>query len=159
MHFSFGEHLSGSIPSTGHRWRPTRQPIVLSEWHPAAPHREVFTTVMNWTSQNPVRYNGRTYGQKDNEFRRFLDLPARIAPTVLEVAVNKGKTRRTPRELLAHKGWRVVDPDVVCPDLDGYRRYIECSKAEWSVAKNGYVAGGRGGSAAALRVTSPPAAP
>jgi hypothetical protein len=30
---------------------------------------------------------------------------------------------------------------VVCPDLDGYRRYVETSKAEWSVAKNGYVAG------------------
>ena len=29
----------------------------------------------------------------------------------------------------------------VCPDLDTYRQYIESSKAEWSVAKNGYVLG------------------
>jgi hypothetical protein len=33
----------------------------------------------------------------------------------------------------------VVDPAVVCPDLDSYRDYIESSKGEWSVAKNAYV--------------------
>lgn len=56
-----------------------------------------------------------------------------------------GKTRRTPRNLLAHKGWRLVDPNVVCPDIDSYRRYIETSFAEWSIAKNGYVVAGRSG--------------
>jgi len=39
------------------------------------------------------------------------------------------------------KGWRVVDPEKVCPDLDSYRSYIKSSAAEWSVAKNGYVSG------------------
>ena len=29
----------------------------------------------------------------------------------------------------------------MCPDFDSYRQYIESSKAEWSVAKNGYVVG------------------
>jgi hypothetical protein len=96
---------------------------------------------MNWTSYKPVVYGNRSYGQKDLEFVRFQDLPRLIAPTALEVAVNAGKTRRTPRHLLAHKGWRVVDPAKVCPDLDSYRDYIEASKAEWSVAKNGYVVG------------------
>jgi hypothetical protein len=99
---------------------------------------------MNWTSYNPVVYNGQTYGQKDIEFMRFLELPAQVASTVLEIAVNEGKTRRTPRALLAHKGWQVVDPAVVCPDLDSYRQYIESSQAEWSVAKNGYVVGQAG---------------
>jgi hypothetical protein len=75
---------------------------------------------------------------------RFRELPSLVAPTVLEIAVNAGKTRRTPRQLLAHKGWRVVDPAEVCPDLDTYRQYIESSKAEWSVAKNGYVVGQAG---------------
>jgi hypothetical protein len=32
----------------------------------------------------------------------------------------------------------------VCPDFDSYRQYIESSKAEWSVAKNGYVVGQAG---------------
>ena len=86
-------------------------------------------------------YNGQTYGQKDVEFKRFLELPSRVSPTVLEIAVNIGKTRRTPHALIAHKGWRVVDPDNVCSDLDSYRKHIESSRAEWSVAKNGYVLG------------------
>jgi hypothetical protein len=144
VQFSFGERVSDFVPETGRRWRPTRQPVVLSEWRPAAPYRDVFTTVMNWTSYNPVVYDGRTYGQKDVEFMRFLELPRQVAPTVLEIAVNEGKTRRTPRALLAHKGWRVVDPMLVCPDLDRYRQYVESSKAEWSVAKNGYVVGQAG---------------
>jgi len=101
----------------------------------------VFTTVMNWTSYKPVVYGNQSYGQKDVEFRRFHDLPSLVAPAILELAVNTGKTRRTPRALLAHKGWHVVDPAEVCPDFDSYRRYLETSKAEWSVAKNGYVLG------------------
>jgi hypothetical protein len=141
VHFSFGECLSTAVPVTGHHWRPTRQPIVLSEWRPTTPYREVFTTVMNWTSYKPVVYGNQSYGQKDLEFMRFRELPNLVAPTVLEIAVNAGKTRRTPRQLLAHRGWRVVDPAEVCPDLDTYRQYIESSKAEWSVAKNGYVLG------------------
>ncbi|RPJ27129.1 MAG: glycosyltransferase family 1 protein [Planctomycetaceae bacterium] len=141
VQFSFGACLSAAVPDTGHRWRPTRQPIVLSEWHPEIPQREAFTTVMNWTSYKPVVYGNQSYGQKDVEFMRFRELPSLVTPTVLEIAVNAGKTRRTPRQLLAHKGWRVVDPAEVCPDLDTYRLYIESSKAEWSVAKNGYVMG------------------
>lgn len=141
VQFSFGECLSAQVPETGHQWRPTRQPIVLSEWRPEKPFREVFTTVMNWTSYKPVVYRNQTFGQKDLEFMRFRELPSLIAPTVLEIAVNAGKTRRTPRQLLAHKGWRVVDPAEVCPDLDTYRDYIESSKGEWSIAKNGYVGG------------------
>src|SRR5262249_53597607 len=51
-HFSFGECLASaeSVPVTGHRWRPTRQPILLWEWKPAEPRREIYTTVMSWTS-------------------------------------------------------------------------------------------------------------
>jgi hypothetical protein len=139
VHFSFGECLSEHVPATGHNWRPTRQPIVLSEWHASTPRRDVFTTVMNWTSYKPLEHEGRTYGQKDVEFERFLDLPQRVRPTALEIAVGAGKTRRPPRELLVHKGWRLVDPGDVCPDPQRYRDYIERSMAEWSVAKNGYV--------------------
>ncbi len=145
VHFSFGERFSETAPATGYYWRPTRQPITLSEWRPAQPRRDVFTTVMNWTaSKNPLVYDGQTYGQKDVEFVRFLDLPGRVAPAVLEIAVNPGKRRQAPLDLLASKGWRVVDPENVCLDLDSYRRYIESSLAEWSVAKNGYVQGRSG---------------
>lgn len=142
--FSYGECFPEAVPTTGRRWRPIRKPTVLSEWRPSMPHRDVFTTVMNWTSYKDVTYRGQSYGQKDIEFKRFIDLPRRVAPTVLEIAINEGKTRRTPHSLLTHKGWRVVDPAKVCPDMDSYRSYIESSMAEWSVAKHGYVLGQAG---------------
>lgn len=145
VHFTMGERLGASGPSTGHRWIPTRQPVLLGEWHPSAPRREVFTTVMNWRARSrPAVHDGRVYGQKDLELIRFLDLPARVAPIVLEVAANAGRGRQAPHELLRGRGWRVVDPEVRCLDLESYRRYIESSMAEWSVAKHGYVAGQAG---------------
>ncbi len=139
--FSFGESLSIAIPSTGHTWNPTRQPIVLAEWRPSSAHREVFTTVMNWSSFKEIQYQGRTYGQKDIEFERFIELPRKLPDIYLEIAVNAGKSRRTPRHRLRQQGWHVVDPEEVCADLSQYRSYIESSKAEWSVAKQGYVVG------------------
>ena len=142
-HFSFGERLSAA-PATGYCWRPTRQPIVVDAWSTPTPRRGALTTVMNWTSYQDVVYAGRHYGQKDVEFMRFLTLPSLVAPTELELAVNLGNTRHTPRALLQQHGWRLVDPDQVCPDLDSYRHYIQRSRAEWSVAKNAYVAGETG---------------
>lgn len=144
IQFSFGECLADQGLDTAHAWHPTRQPVVLSEWHPGQPCRDVFTTVMNWTSYKPVSFDGKTYGQKDIEFERFIGLPELVGDTGLEIAVNAGKTRRTPREKLVRHGWQVVDPDQVCPDLESYRSYIESSKAEWSAAKNGYVKGQSG---------------
>ena len=163
VHFSFGEHLSEAVPSTGHRWRATRTPIVLSEWRPAMPRREVFTTVMHWTSYKPLRHGRARYGQKDAEFQRFIELPRKVHPTSIEVALRTAqhlnwqtndrslppavcavihdRAHWTPSDLLASLGWHVVDPLQVCPDLESYRTYIESSKAEWSVAKHGYVRG------------------
>lgn len=142
--FSFGECLPGTLPSTGYEWRPTRQPVVLSEWTHEMPHREKYTTVMNWTSYEGVEFRGQTYGQKNSELMRFIDLPERVAPVTLELAVNEGKTEHPPREMMRSNGWSVVDPDEVCPDMDSYREYIQTSKGEWSIAKNGYVRGQTG---------------
>lgn len=144
VHFTYAENPDHAMPATGHRWLPTRAPVVLSEWQCGLPHREVFTTIMNWTSYNPVTFNGITYGQKDIEFRRFLDLPSLVRPAIIELAVAPGKNEKTPFDLLKHKGWHTVDPNEVCPDLDSLRNYTQSSKAEWSVAKHGYVAGRSG---------------
>jgi hypothetical protein len=146
IHFSYAECLSSEfVPPTGHRWVPTRAPIVLSEWPPSGPPaRDVFTTIMNWTSYNAETYGGKTFGQKDVEFQRFLDLPSLVAPTVLELAIGAGKNDPTPYEVLRGKGWQLVDPLEVCHDLDSMRIYTTSSKAEWSIAKHGYVAGRSG---------------
>ncbi len=119
---------------------------------------------MSWTSYRPLRYAGQNFGQKDVELRRFLELPARVRPTVLEIALNPTQhvdweveprapssgdgagesPRSTAGDLLSRMGWRVADAARVGCDLDGYRHYIQSSKAEWSVAKNGYVRGQAG---------------
>jgi hypothetical protein len=166
VHFTVGECLGEGLPDTGHRWYSTKHPIVLSEWLSSVPHQNTFTTVMNWTSYKPITYRGRMYGQKDAEFVKFMTLPQKIHPTSLEVALPKLHHARwqsnyedvsarvraliendqqwTPHDVLAQLGWRVVDATNVCRDFTSYRRYIQTSKGEWSVAKNGYVNGRSG---------------
>jgi hypothetical protein len=162
VHFTFGEELKAPVPATRHRWMPTRQPIVLSEWVPHGHPRDVFTTVMNWASYKPLRYGGRLFGQKDVEFERFLELPRKVTPTTLEVALgptrhvdweSRGRSDQRERDVLEvggstapearlrQAGWRVVDAMDVCSHPDAYRAYIESSKAELTIAKNGYVVG------------------
>lgn len=155
IHFSFGESLGAPAPATVQEWRATRQPVVLSEWEPLPVRRDVYTTVMNWTSYAPLEYAGRSYGQKDVEFRRFLSLPKAVEPATLEVALGGTRHRtwespapddseiehRSPREILKEAGWEVVDAHQVGADLDGYRDYVRSSRAEWTVAKNAYVQG------------------
>ncbi len=142
--FSFAENPSHNIPCSGDTWLPTRQPIVLDEWQPATSHRDCFTTVMNWTSYDSLEYNEEIYGQKDEEFKTYIDLPASLPEGTLELAVNEGKTNRTPRERLEAAGWKLVSPAEVCADMHSYRDYIRHSRAEWSVAKQGYVKGRSG---------------
>ena len=166
VHFSVGECLDQTMPTGGYLWRATKHPIVLSEWRTSSPQRDVFTTVMNWTSYPPLTFRGQNYGQKDAEFMRFLELPNKATPVSIEVALSRtyevtwqsdyqglppsivehlsNGMDWTPSDLLTHAGWRVVDAAEVCGDFRGYRQYIQCSKAEWSVAKNGYVKGQTG---------------
>jgi hypothetical protein len=151
-YFSFGELMQ---PVGHYHWQPTRQPIVLSEWTTPSDPGPAYTTVMSWASYKPLRYGGRRYGQKDVEFRRFLDLP-RTAPQVrFEVALNATQNvtwefapaqirRVRPQDLLWESGWHVVDAHAACADLDAYRAFVQGSRAEWSVAKNGYVTAATG---------------
>ncbi len=149
VHFSFGESLGDSVPKTRYRWHATRQPIVLSEWLPTRDRREAFTTVMSLTSYRPLRFHGRTYGQKDLEFSRYVALAGTVPRAQLEVALGSvhHKNWQTstwggePSDVLRRSGWRLVDAGRACAGLDSYRDYVRSSKAEWSVAKGGYVAG------------------
>ncbi len=144
VQFTFGECLSERVPSTGHHWRPTRQPVLLDQWKSTESTRRTYTTVMNWTSYKDIEFNGARYGQKDRQMLEVLDLPGRIGDVHIELAIASGKTRRPPINRLRHHGWLVVDPDEVCNGFDSYRDYIQQSRGEWSVAKHGYVAGRTG---------------
>ncbi len=142
FHFTFAENINGAdcrVPQAGFHWRPTRQPVVL-DWFPAATEapRDVFTTVMNWTSYKPCEYAGETWGQKDVEFEKFMTLPADAAQK-FEIACGKGPGHKRPTERLQQNGWNIIEPDVHLPDPWKYREYLRRSKAEWSIAKEGYV--------------------
>jgi hypothetical protein len=140
--FTYAENIGQPdcrIPMLGLKWRTTRQPVVLDWWQPATePPRDVFTTVMNWTSYKGCEYEGQTWGQKDVEFVKFVDLPGRVAQK-FEIAMGMGPGMKRPTEMLRAKGWAIVEPSERLPDPWTYRDYLRGSKAEWSVAKEGYV--------------------
>jgi hypothetical protein len=141
-HFSFGLNIGKpgcKVPACGLTWHPTVQPVDIARW--AGPEESgsgAWTTVMNWSSYKPKEFEGETYGQKDSEFLKFVDLPEKTRePFVLAMGQGVGKSR--PTELLTAKGWKIVEPDEVLPDFTSYHSFLKNSKAEWSVAKNGYV--------------------
>ncbi len=137
--FTFGENVRRegcSVPDDGFPWQPTRQPIVMDRW-PATPSNPAgrFTTVMQWDSYPAREFAGRHFGMKSESFSAYLELPAQSRES-LELAVGGAAV---PRELLQAKGWRVRDPRPVTRDLWSYRRFIQESKGEFTVAKHGYV--------------------
>jgi hypothetical protein len=141
-HFTFAENMGAPdcrVPQAGLHWIPTRQPVVLDWWNAnAKTPRNVFTTVMNWVSYNSCQYKGETWGQKDVEFMKFLDLPQRTVQK-LEIAMGMGPGMKRPTEMLQQKGWQIIEPAEHLPDPWTYREYLRQSKGEWSVAKEAYV--------------------
>jgi hypothetical protein len=134
-YFSFGENIqtTASIPDDGFPWRPTRQPIVLSSWPMTRGSADgKYTTVMQWNSYAPVVHGGRSYGMKSMSFAPFIDLPRR-AGRCFELAIGN------PPDELASAGWLVTNPFDVTRDPWTYQDYLMQSKAEFSVAKQGYV--------------------
>ena len=136
--FTFGEnigHSSCAVPDDGFPWQPTRPPIHLPQW-PISPRPSAdrFTTVMQWQSYSPVEHAGTTYGLKGDSFEPFIDLPSTTS-AVLELAVGGS---HVPRERLARHRWALHDALDASRDLDAYRRYIQGSTAELSVAKHAY---------------------
>jgi len=140
-HLTFAENLFGAdclLPRTDLRYIPTRQPVVLDFWHPAAvPPGERFTTIAKWKksrSQRVIRLNGDTYHwSKDLEFARFLELPRRTRQPI-ELALATIPAEDVLK--LQQHGWQVADAAVISRSLDEYRRYVHQSRGEFTVAKD-----------------------
>ena len=133
--FSFGANVNGraSLPNDGFNWIPTRQPIALESWPvTAGPKHGSFTTVMQWESYPPAHYGGRVFGTKSMSFKPYEDLP-RKTTSHLELAVGN------PASHLSAHGWKLSNPLEVARDIWSYQSFIKRSKAEFSVAKHGYV--------------------
>ncbi|MFM9058047.1 MAG: hypothetical protein ACKOSQ_02780 [Planctomycetaceae bacterium] len=146
-YFTIGENIGTPgcpIPTGGLPWKPTRQPLLLDHWPavcsgglPADASRR-FTTIAGWRCGfGPVAWDGVTYGLKLHEFRRMLDVPGRVAAT-FEIALDIHDGDARDRESLTAHGWRLVPPATAAGNPDAFRRYIQGSAAEFSVAQGVY---------------------
>jgi hypothetical protein len=142
--FTVGENVGTpdcSIPTAGIPWRPINQPVLLDHWPVRTVDRGAnrFTTVASWRGPyGPVSLEGHALGLKVHEFRRFVDLP-RLAAGDFEIALDIHPAEETDLALLHDRGWRVVDPKRAAGTPDLFRRYIQQSGAEFSVAQGVYV--------------------
>lgn len=131
--FTFGANIGTpacDVPTSGLTWHPTWQPVLTELWRTDAPPcRDRYTSVMTWRTESFTDVDGN----KDREFARFLDVPARTSAR-FQLAVNG------PMELLAEHGWSPVDGMSVSRSPDDYRDFIQGSRAEFGVAKHAYVA-------------------
>lgn len=137
---SYGEnygHADCGVPLNGYRFLPTRQPIDLELWPMALDVRaRYFTTIGNYRQdETDVEWNGSVYHwSKHHEWERFLELPSRTAQR-FELALSGFAPGDSTR--LREHGWRLVSPLPMSLDAFGaYRRYISCSRGEFTVAKD-----------------------
>ncbi len=142
-YFSVGENIGTpgcSVPTGDIAWRPIRQPVVMDEW-PASRHDGPvrFTTVASWRGPyGRVTHDGRQFGLKAHEFRKFVALPT-VTRHPFEIALDVDPADRGDVESLQRHAWTVVDPKRVAGDPLTFRRYIQESSAECSVAQGIYV--------------------
>ena len=131
--FTCGSNIgtaASDVPVGEFAWRKTWQPVVTSLWRTdAAPSRDRYTSVMSWKIESFTDVGGN----KDVEFLRFLDLPARVGPR-FELAVNG------PQQFLQDHGWATLPAMTVSRTPAGYREFIQSSRGEFGVAKHTYVA-------------------
>jgi glycosyltransferase involved in cell wall biosynthesis len=121
----------------GLAWHPTRPPVAMDRWRSRGSGR-AWTTVMTWNNfLKPVEYQGRVFGTKEMEFSKIETAPKVLPEIKFEIA--KGGAD-APVSRWQGAGWSVIDSHSISTTPDDYRRYIETSRGELSVAKNLYVA-------------------
>ena len=140
VHFSYGVNIGRpgcTIPTRGIDWLPTVPPVVTDIWPVRDPIPGAhFTTIANWSAYAGVEFEGEHYGQKDEEFLRFVELPHHTSE-VLEVAA-AGITAKDATTLREH-GWLISSAAEASHGFDRYREYIGMSAGELTMAKNAYV--------------------
>ena len=134
--FTYGQRVGEAdclIPETGGPWLKTLPPVFLAEWPFSESDATLFTSVMRWQGFKEVTHNGISYGQRDKEFAAYLDLP-KLTPQKFRIAQMGIKP-----EILTSHGWESVPGEVISRTPASYREFIQLSRAEFSVPKNGYV--------------------
>jgi hypothetical protein len=130
--FTFGANIGTpacAIPVGDFTWHKTWQPVTLDDWTTTAAPGANFSTVMTWQIESFADVGGN----KDQEFVKYIDLPARTSQP-FELAING------PQTLLREHGWGTLPAMEVSRTPDLYREFIHQSRGEFGVAKHTYVA-------------------
>jgi len=140
--FTIGQNVGGPgfrVPTGGVEWQATLPPVVLDQW-PARfdPTSERIGTVADWRGSQDAVFEGEWYSGKREEFLGFLRVPLE-AGREIGLALLVGQGDYEDLGLLMRHGWRVHDPYSHAGDPLSYREFIQSSRAEFSVAKQGYV--------------------
>lgn len=127
------------VPTCGRQWITTCPPVVLREW-PVATRttRSAFTTVANWRSYGSLQHDGLFLGQKAHALRPLIDLPRKTqTPLALALAIHPSEPDLAT---LRSNHWTLVDPRRATGTPERYRRFVRGSRAEFGLAKAGYLA-------------------
>src|SRR4051812_35090561 len=142
-HFATVGNLIGrpecAVPTCGLPWTHTLPPVFLRQWPMSrSAESEAFTTIANWRGYGSIHHEGVLFGQKAHSLRSFFELPALTGERFeLALAIHPNETRDI--EALGAYGWRLLDPSKAAGTPDRYRDFIQQSRAEFGVAKSGYV--------------------
>jgi hypothetical protein len=127
------------VPTCGLAWITTPQPVVLEHWPVAGRITyDALTAVANWRGYGSIEHGGVVYGQKVHSLRRFFSLPTLTAETFAP-ALSIHPDESEDLAALRGNGWRLIDPARVASTPYSYQRFIQGSKAEFGIAKSGYV--------------------
>jgi hypothetical protein len=141
-HFSFGENLGQpdcNTPIERFRWRPTRQPVATELWKNCVRTGGTnYTTVTTWHNKGKnLEWRGDTwYWTKDREFVQFLELPLLRPKQSFELATSVGDD---VQKLLRKDRWGQRGSIEISQDAGLYKRYIQESRGEFTVARDQYV--------------------
>jgi hypothetical protein len=142
LFFTVGQNVGRAqcrAPSNGLPWATFFPPVVLDLWPACIDERcRRFSTVGDWWGDQRAAYEGEYYGGKREEFLRVIGVP-RECEQRIELALSIYQHDHEDLELLTSNGWRLLDPARAAGDPRAYRDFIQRSRAEFSVAKGGYV--------------------
>jgi hypothetical protein len=140
--FTYGENLGQPdcpVPLSGYMWHATRPPVVVDLWEAPLPDSGgAYSTIATWENKGKdVEFGGETYRwSKHLNFIEYLPIAKRCG-LEFEVAIQPPGEKEAA--LLRDNGWRTVDPLAASCDLDVYRRFVQASRGEFTVAKDIYV--------------------
>ena len=134
------------VPDTGHDWKPVLPPVCRRYWSAEAGVRASgpagalaegrWTTITHWYGYAAVEWDGKSHGNKSEEFAKLRDWPGR---TGLKPRVVTDLGPGEERDRFEKEGWEFLRPDPICSDWKAYRSFLASSRGEFSPAKAGYI--------------------